>query len=132
MTERRWSYQSLSVSKMFERDEDRFLPRNERRVKADVHFWDETIGKVDIPTGNREKNQKTLRPQTVIFYRVDRIRDQTRRRTIIVKVYIKLVDDYTERVQMVKNPMVAFFKIVRFRGFYDKKNRLIQDVLKFD
>ncbi|CAO4367518.1 unnamed protein product [Caenorhabditis nigoni] len=45
---------------MFERDENRFLPRNERRAKADAHFWDETIGKVDIPTGNREISTGTL------------------------------------------------------------------------
>ncbi|PIC12924.1 hypothetical protein B9Z55_028028 [Caenorhabditis nigoni] len=103
---------------MFEREEDHSLPRDQRRIKADAHFWNETIGKVDIPQGVALQ----------IVQKADDIRDQTRRRTIIVKVYVKLVDDYIQRAQMVKNPMVAFFKVDHVRGFYDKKDRLIQDV----
>ncbi|CAO4386881.1 unnamed protein product [Caenorhabditis nigoni] len=103
---------------MFEREEDHSLPRDQRRIKADAHFWNETIGKVDIPQGVALQ----------IVQKADDIRDRTRRRTIIVKVYVKLVNDYIDRAQMVKNPMVAFFKVDHVRGFYDKKDRVIQDV----
>ncbi|CAO4386907.1 unnamed protein product [Caenorhabditis nigoni] len=108
--------------KMFEEEEDHSRPRDERRIKANVHFWDEVIGKVDIP--HRESLQ--------IVQNADHIRDETRRRTIIVKVYVKLVDNYIERAQMVKDPMVAFFKVHHVRGFYNKRNRMIQNVLNFN
>ncbi|CAO4386882.1 unnamed protein product [Caenorhabditis nigoni] len=107
---------------MFEKEVDHSLPRDQRRIKADAHFWNEIVGKVDIP------QEVALQ----IVKKADDIRDQTRRRTIIVHVYIKLVDDYIQRAEMVKNPMVAFFKVERVRGFYDKKNRLIQDVPNFN